>query len=160
MQNSLLAVAVAACFALAGCSDSRRLESLSSPSYSQSGGQQTGAVQPPAQTITPVEDGRRIFLENCTPCHGKNADAQTPAGRTWKVPDLRSERVQSLSNAQLQQIIREGKGKMPPWNGILSQAEIDVLTAYIRSLGAGKTEPRINTDLRGSLPKSDSSARF
>ncbi len=77
-----------------------------------------------------------MFLQNCTPCHGKNADGDTPAGRTWNVPNLRSQQVQSLSDQQLQQIIRQGRGKMPAWGGLLSQMEIDHLLAYVRSLAS------------------------
>jgi mono/diheme cytochrome c family protein len=126
MRYFVLAIGLGACLAMAGCSDSRKVETLDQPAGSDS----TAQTEP----VNPVVDGRRIFLENCTGCHGKNADADTPAGRAWKVPDLRSGRVQALSDDQLQQILRHGKGRMPAWDGLLSQREFDRLVVYIRSL--------------------------
>jgi mono/diheme cytochrome c family protein len=85
---------------------------------------------PPA----PAEDGRNIFVANCIGCHGKQADANTPAGKAWRVPDLHSPAVQQKTDAQLLQIVREGKGKMPPWGGILSPIDLEHVLAYVRSL--------------------------
>ena len=50
------------------------------------------------------------------------------------VPDLRSPVVQKLPDAQLAQIISEGKGGMPPFKGSLSEDQIHSLVAHIRSL--------------------------
>jgi mono/diheme cytochrome c family protein len=86
--------------------------------------------------LTPAQDGRQIFVANCTGCHGKNADGNTPAGRTWHVPDLHSQGVQTLADQQLLEIMRYGKGKMPAWGGLLSQIDLDHVLAYIRSLKA------------------------
>jgi len=83
---------------------------------------------------SPAEDGREIFLANCANCHGRNADGDTPAGRAWHVPDLHSTPAQSLSDQQLLQIIRLGKGKMPAWNALLSPVEMAHLLAYVRTL--------------------------
>jgi mono/diheme cytochrome c family protein len=84
--------------------------------------------------LTPAQDGQQIFVANCTGCHGKNADGDTPAGRAWHVPDLHSQPVQKMADQQLLEIVRHGKGKMPAWGGLLSQIDMDHLLAYIRSL--------------------------
>lgn len=83
---------------------------------------------------SPAEDGRNIFVANCIGCHGRNADAATPAGRLWHVPDLRSAGVQQASDAQLLRIMREGKGKMPAWGGQLSPIDLEHVLLYLRSL--------------------------
>jgi mono/diheme cytochrome c family protein len=114
-----------------GCSNTRTIDTLT-PSSGNSGTpahRQASAASGP----TPVEDGREIFIANCVGCHGKNADGDTPAGRNWHVPGFRSTQVQSLGDQALQQVIREGRGKMPAWGGILSQTDIEHLVAYIRS---------------------------
>ncbi len=125
LLTTILTLAV---FVLASCS-SRTVEGVGPGSAG------LGSAATIADNPTPAEDGRRLFLENCAGCHGRNADGDTPAGRAWNVPDLRSLPVQSMSDQQLQQIIRQGRGKMPAWGGLLSQAEIDHLIAYMRSLG-------------------------
>jgi mono/diheme cytochrome c family protein len=54
------------------------------------------------------------------------------------VPDLRSPVVQKLTDAQLAQIISDGKGGMPPFKNSLSEDQIHSLVAHIRSLGGKK----------------------
>lgn len=87
-----------------------------------------------ASLPTPTEDGRDIFLTNCTGCHGRDADSDTPAGRLWHVPQLRSAAVQQTTDAQLLTIMRKGKGKMPGWGNTLSAIDLAHLLAYLRSL--------------------------
>jgi mono/diheme cytochrome c family protein len=94
----------------------------------------TGRSATAMPELTPAQDGRQIFVANCTGCHGKNADGNTPAGRAWHVPDLHSPPVQKMADQQLLEIVRHGKGKMPAWGGLLSQIDMDHLLAYIRSL--------------------------
>jgi len=84
--------------------------------------------------VGPIEDGHALFLANCTGCHGKNADGNTPAGKAWSVPDLRSQQVQAMSDQQLTQIIRQGRGRMPAWGGLFSPIDIEHLLTYVRSL--------------------------
>jgi mono/diheme cytochrome c family protein len=54
------------------------------------------------------------------------------------VPDLRSPVVQKLSDAQLAQVIANGKGGMPSFKNSLSEDQIHALVARIRSLGRKK----------------------
>jgi mono/diheme cytochrome c family protein len=115
-----------------GCSNPRTIDSLTPTSPSSQPAHRTASQLNAAPT--PIEDGREIFLANCVGCHGKNADGDTPAGRNWHVPDLRSPQVQSLADPVLRQILREGKGKMPAWGGLLSQTDMDHVLAYVRSL--------------------------
>jgi len=50
------------------------------------------------------------------------------------VPDLRSPAVQKLPDAQLAQIISDGKGGMPPFKNSISEDQVHDLVTYIRSL--------------------------
>lgn len=113
-----------------GCSNTKTVDSLTPvPAQSRS----TAQRRPSAAAPSPSEDGRDIFVANCLGCHGRNADGDTPAGRNWQVPDLRSPQVQSRGDDALRQSIREGKGKMPAWGALLSQTDIDHLVAYVRT---------------------------
>ena len=116
---------------LSGCDSRRKVDSLTpeaSPAL------QPSRQQAPAGEATPVEDGRSIFVATCIGCHGRNADGDTASGRAWHVPDLRSAQVQALSDEQLLQVMRTGKGRMPAWNGTLTETELAHTLAYIRSL--------------------------
>jgi mono/diheme cytochrome c family protein len=50
------------------------------------------------------------------------------------VPDLRSPVVQKLPDAELAQVISNGKGGMPSFKGSLSDDQIQSLVTHIRSL--------------------------
>ena len=50
------------------------------------------------------------------------------------VPDLRSPVVQKLPDAELAQIISNGKGGMPSFKSSLSDDQISALVTHIRSL--------------------------
>jgi mono/diheme cytochrome c family protein len=119
------------------CSNSRKLERLT-PVDEQTAAPAT--ARPLLLQSTPAEDGRQIFLGNCIGCHGKNADGNTPAGRAWHVPDLHSLEVQARSDQQLLDIIRNGKGKMPAWSGLLSSIDIDHVLTYVRALDQRPSE--------------------
>ena len=78
------------------------------------------------------QTGRSAFKSTCASCHGQNG-TPTAVGRSMNAPDLASTAVQNETNAELQQIISNGKGNMPPFKGNLSEAQIDSLVAYIRT---------------------------
>jgi mono/diheme cytochrome c family protein len=66
-------------------------------------------------------------------CHGQDGGG-SEVGKSMNVPDLRSPVVQKLPDAQLAQIISDGKGGMPQFKNSLSEDQIHALVTYIRSL--------------------------
>ena len=74
------------------------------------------------------------FKLQCSSCHGTNGAADTSVGKTLKAADLRSPDVQKQSDAELAQIISEGKGNMPSFKDSLNQEQIRALVAFIRKL--------------------------
>lgn len=84
----------------------------------------------------PVPDGAAgsaTFRTKCATCHGQDGGGST-VGKSMNVPDLRSPAVQKLPDAQLAQIISDGKGGMPSFKGSLSEGQIHSLVSYVRSL--------------------------
>jgi cytochrome c6 len=77
--------------------------------------------------------GRSLFNSTCASCHGQHG-IPTAVGKSLNAPELGSKAVQSRTDAELQQIIANGKGNMPPFNDRLSDAQINSLVAYIRTL--------------------------
>jgi mono/diheme cytochrome c family protein len=132
MRRLVFLITVLSLFA--ACDSRRTVESLT-PTASQPTSAAPRRVAA-ASAPSPVEDGHQIFVANCLGCHGKNADGDTPAGRAWHVPDLHSPPVQALSDEQLLIVIRNGKGKMPAWGGLLSQIDLAHVLAYVHSLKA------------------------
>src|SRR5579862_7258078 len=77
--------------------------------------------------------GEAVFKSNCAQCHGVDG-AGTAAGRSLNVADLRSRAVQDQSDAQLEEIVKNGKENMPAFNGTLSDQQIAEVVAHVRTL--------------------------
>ena len=73
------------------------------------------------------------FRTKCAMCHGQDGGG-SEVGKSMNVPDLRSQAVQRLPDAQLAQIISNGKGGMPSFKNSLREDQIRALVAHIRSL--------------------------
>ena len=77
----------------------------------------------------PVE---AVYKANCAMCHGAAGDANTPAGKNFKVPSFSSDAVLKESDADLLAIEKNGKGKMPAFN--FPDSMVTGLVAHIRTL--------------------------
>ena len=77
------------------------------------------------------------FRTKCAMCHGPDGSGSA-VGKSMNVPDLRSPEVQKVPDAQLAQIISDGKGGMPSFKGSLSEDQVHSLVAYVRSLRGKK----------------------
>ena len=79
------------------------------------------------------QSGQTLFNRNCATCHSQNG-TPTAVGKSLNAPDLGSAPVQNQTNAQLEQVISNGKGNMPAFKDKLPPAEIDSLVAYVHTL--------------------------
>jgi mono/diheme cytochrome c family protein len=77
------------------------------------------------------------FKTKCEMCHGPDG-AGSEVGKSMNVPDLRSQSVQQLTDAELAQVISDGKNGMPPFKSSLSADQIHALLKHIRSLAKKK----------------------
>ncbi len=84
------------------------------------------------------DEGPALFKSNCARCHNMNGDGKTAAGEKMKIPDLRSDEVQKLSDEQLYQTIGNGtQHKQYPHTFLakgMHPGEIKQLVSYIRTL--------------------------
>jgi cytochrome c6 len=80
------------------------------------------------------ETGESLFKAKCAMCHGPDGAGKTTMGQTLKIPDLHSEDVQKLGDAELTQIVTKGKNKMPAYEGKLSKEQIAQLVGFVRDL--------------------------
>jgi cytochrome c6 len=81
--------------------------------------------------------GADIFKTKCVTCHGQDGSG-TAVGKSLKVADLRSAEVQSKSDAELTQVISDGKNNMPGFKGNITDEEIQAVLAHVRTLGKKK----------------------
>lgn len=92
-----------------------------------------------ADTAKPVMNakarrGAAIFQQNCVSCHNKQADDSTPFGP----PNLhgmfgsKPQLHPALTPQQAANFIKKGAAPMPAFAGILSEAQINDLIAYLK----------------------------
>jgi len=76
---------------------------------------------------------KATFQTKCAMCHGPDGTG-SEVGKSLNIPDLRSEAVRKVPDAELVKIVSDGKGGMPPFKGSLTEAQIHALVRYVRSL--------------------------
>ena len=76
-----------------------------------------------------IEDGRGIFNNNCSHCHGENAASEDSY---YNLPQLLSDQTDAFFFKNVNQGI-EDKG-MPPWKGVLERKDQQHVLAFLRNL--------------------------
>jgi mono/diheme cytochrome c family protein len=79
-----------------------------------------------------AQDASALFKSKCVGCHAADGTGSA-MGKKMGAHDFTTADVQSMSDAQLTDIITNGKNKMPKY-GSLKPEEIKGLVAYIRTL--------------------------
>ena len=94
-----------------------------------------------------MEQAKRIYRENCAPCHGEAGKGDGVGARSLPVrpaDHTNAGVMNSRSDAFLRDVIAKGGNAMglssfmPAWQGIFKDKEIEALVAYIRSLVPAK----------------------
>jgi cytochrome c oxidase cbb3-type subunit III len=81
---------------------------------------------------------QRLFLDNCSACHGSDA-----RGQANLFPNLRDADWQWGGSAeQIEQTIRNGRmAVMIPWQQVLGDEGVANLTAFVRAFSSGGSQP-------------------
>ena len=79
----------------------------------------------PARAQSAVEAGRDVYAEHCALCHGERLSA------TGAAPDLKQ--LGADQKTHFDEMVRNGKGQMPAWEGMITDEEIGQIWAYVRS---------------------------
>lgn len=90
----------------------------------------------PFKAAQMADSGASVYDSKCKMCHGPDGKADTKAGKMMKVLDLTVEANWKGETSQeaVEKIILEGLGKMPKYEGKLSEAEITAVSAYFREM--------------------------
>ena len=81
-------------------------------------------------------NGGDVFAEYCTPCHGADGKARTPAGKKLGAKDLSESK---LPDAEIMKRILEGKkdergsDRMPAFQGRLKESEVAALVIFVKT---------------------------
>ena len=110
----------------AGCSQTPETETTSAPPAPNQGG--PGRMGDPGggrmEKVAANATGAEIFQQKCQRCHGENGEGKNGP----KLINLDD------TDAQLQTIIRDGHDKMPAFAQQLTDAQIDLVIAHLRTL--------------------------
>ena len=79
-----------------------------------------------------AQDAASLFKSKCAGCHGADGTGSA-MGKKMGAHDFTTADVQGMTDAQLTDIITNGKNKMPKY-GSLPPDQIKGLVAYIRTL--------------------------
>jgi mono/diheme cytochrome c family protein len=72
-----------------------------------------------------------LFRQNCTICHGREADGQTlPDGKV--IPSLRTTPYKYATDEEIYRHIADGGNGMVPFRNILTDSEIKQLVGFVR----------------------------
>jgi mono/diheme cytochrome c family protein len=74
-------------------------------------------------------DGKTTFGSKCVACHGPDGKGQSAMAKKLGAKDLTTS---TLTAAEMEAMISKGKGKMTPFSGKLSPAEIKDVAAFVK----------------------------
>lgn len=77
-----------------------------------------------------ADDGRQMYGKKCLACHALDGSGDKPLGKKVGAPDLRKS---TLSQAEVEQVIADGRGKMLPYRGKLTPEQITELADWVRT---------------------------
>lgn len=85
---------------------------------------------------TPLQRGHWLYTTRCAHCHGAYGKGD---GRRMRGPaqprDLADPKLyETLDNAAIKRVVREGKGEMPGFGEWIKDKELDDLIAYLHTL--------------------------
>jgi cytochrome c6 len=80
-----------------------------------------------------ADDAEALYKAKCQMCHGADGKGST-AGQKLGARDFHSPEVAKESDADLIKVTKEGKGKMPKFDGKLTDDQIKDLIKYIRKM--------------------------
>jgi mono/diheme cytochrome c family protein len=84
------------------------------------------------------DKGADTFKWQCAMCHGSDGSGNTGMGKSMGVKPLNSPEVQKMSDANLKNLISNGKGKMPAYKGKLRDDEIQAVIKFITTFDSSK----------------------
>jgi mono/diheme cytochrome c family protein len=137
----LLVTVVCAHALIVGCGGGGTKESGNASTEASSSTTTPAQTAPPADTgavaSDPIAHGKQVYMARCALCHGPEGKGDGPAAAGLN-PKPRNHTdgtyMNSRTDDQLLQVIRNGKGGMPAWGAVLSDQEIHDVLKYVRTL--------------------------
>jgi len=83
-------------------------------------------------------DGAKLYAERCSGCHGDTGGGDGPAAAALVPRPKNFHELGGKSVDELRAIVKKGKPgtMMPPFDGVLSDAEIDAVVRHVQHFAA------------------------
>lgn len=93
---------------------------------------------PIAATSASIAEGKKLYDQNCSPCHGMKGkgDGAAAAGLTIKPANHTSAEIQSQTDGTLFWMITTGRNPMPTYKTVFTENQRWAMVNYIRTLAA------------------------
>lgn len=72
--------------------------------------------------------GRDVYMQECMTCHGSAGEGNMPG-----LPNFKESQTLFKTDNELIDIIRDGRGVMPSFGGLLTDDDIRDVASYLRS---------------------------
>lgn len=92
-------------------------------------------LAPATVSAADLSHGKAVYLDKCVRCHGERGDGNGPKAATLekKPADYTNKKeMAKFTDAELKQIVLNGKRPMPAYQGKLSERDLDDVISYIR----------------------------
>ena len=86
-------------------------------------------------TFAVAQNTEVLYKSKCSACHGPDGAGATTMGKKLGVKDFRAPEVSKQSDAELFDITKKGKNKMPPYDKKITDDQIKDLIKYVRNFG-------------------------
>jgi cytochrome c6 len=82
-----------------------------------------------------IAEGQALYEKNCITCHGPKGHGDGPAGKALKAANIFEELEEHKDDEHhILEEVMEGEGAMPAWKGVLSEAQVKNIFAYIKGI--------------------------
>jgi len=85
-----------------------------------------------------AQDAAALYKTKCASCHAADGSGDTPVGKKLGVKSFSDPEVAKSTDAAWIDATKKGKGKMPAYDGKLTDDQIKDLATFIRGLSKGK----------------------
>lgn len=85
-----------------------------------------------------AQDAAALYKSKCASCHAADGSGDTPIGKKMAVKSFSDPEVAKATDAAWIDATKKGKGKMPAYEGKLTDDQIKELVTFIRGLSKGK----------------------
>ena len=86
-----------------------------------------------ASAMSFAQDGAAIYKAKCAMCHGPTGTPSAGMAKAMGIKPVSDPAIATLTVAQIESAVKNGKGKMKPVAG-LSDGDVKAVAAYFKSL--------------------------